>query len=255
VAKAVPWDDFTAAVADCIPVYNDRPHSEDDMLGRSPLQVLATAPSRRVLPDNVRPLLLASWQRPVTIGRNGVSIRICGLTVRYGADHPALTALAIGTPVRVSYDPNDIGSVVVWSMDYRMICRAECNQKLDRSLPTEALREQMHKRARQRRTLREANKVGLEHMRDPKEVAIAALNRDSRRTRLPDPPPDGGPALVPVLTPLEVPERHYQKQAVGAEGMDVFRRFNAYANSKPTPGARPGGVAALCQWAKKQAEQ
>jgi len=252
VEQAIPWEDFIAAVGDYIQVYGDRPHSAEDMLGRTPLQVLATAPTRRVLPENVLPLLLAAWHRPVSIGRNGVAIRICGHTIRYGADDPAIKALAIGTKVRVSYDPDDIGSIVVWHTDYRLICQAQANQKLNRALPSEALREQLRQRARERRAHREALKIGLEHLRDPVQRSLAALERDSRLNRLPDPTPDGPPGLVPVLTPIVAPERAFQKQAVGAEGMDALQRFRAFANSKPTPGAKPGmAVAALLRWAKK----
>lgn len=253
VAKAVPWDQFIGAVRQYIPLYNSRPHSAEDMMGRSPLQVLATATSLRVLPESVRPLLLAAWHRPVSIGRNGVAIRICGHTTRYGVDEPAIKALPIGTKVRVSYDPEDMGSIVVWTMDYKWICQATSNQKLNRAVSTEALREAMRKRNREKRAHREALKVGLEHLRDPVQRAVAALERDSRRNRLPDPTPDGTPGLVPVLTPFEVPERAYRKQAVGAENMDVLGRFRA-AYSKPVPGAkRDTAVGALRRMLAKKA--
>ena len=176
----------------------------------------------------------------MSIGRNGVGIRITGTTVRYGAAEPAIKALAIGEKVRVSYDSEDLRKVQVWSMDYEWICEAGCNRKFNRAVPSEALREAMRQRNREKRTLREARKVGLNHLRDPMQRAIASLEHDSAKQRLPDPPDGGGPVLKPVPSPLMVPPvRQPMRKAVGAEDLDVFDRFDAFANKPAGRPARP----------------
>ena len=65
------------------------------------------------------------------------------------------------------------------------------------------------------------------------ERAAASLGRDSDRRRLPDPPhPGGGPILVPVQSPIEMPPKR-QRMAAGAEGMDISKRLAEF-QSKPT---------------------
>ena len=83
VAKAVPWAAFASRVDEYIRIYNARQHGAEDMRGLSPLQMMGQAVRRRVLPDEMRPFLLAAWHKPVELGRNGVSIKICGHTMRY----------------------------------------------------------------------------------------------------------------------------------------------------------------------------
>lgn len=252
IRRAVPWETFVAKLKDYVAVYNARPHSGEGMDGRTPQQVMALAPRKRVLDDNVRPLLLAAWHRPVSVGRNGVAVRICGATVRYGADEPALRALAIGTKIRVAYDPEDVGSITVWTMDYRFVCSAAMNQRLNRKLPSEALRETMRQRGHEKRVLREAGKIGLEHLRDPVDRSIAALAQDGQRRRRPDPTdPDGTPILVPVQAPIEaVPVEQRRRKAVGAEEPDIYARLDDFTKKPSTDSRRRAVVDPLLTYGK-----
>jgi len=84
------------------------------------------------LPADVRPSPLTSWHRPVSVGRDGVAIWICGARLKYGADDQAIKALPIGTRVRVSFNPNDIGSIGVWGMRYTFISQAQANETVIR---------------------------------------------------------------------------------------------------------------------------
>lgn len=247
VAKAVPFDEFVPAFGQWVEAYQNRPHGGEHMYGLSPRQMLAQAPRKRVLDESLRPFLLQTWHRPISVGQNGVAIRVAGTTIRYGAADPAILALAIGEKVRVGYDPADIARVTVWTMDYRFIATVEANQKFNRALPSEALREEMRAIAREKRAHREARKAGQEHLRDPVQRAIAALNRDAAKRRLPDPPgPDGGPVLVPVQSPITPPRPdQVRRVAVGAEGLDLYQRFQQAAAKAPTAGRKLPSASAL----------
>lgn len=225
VERAVEWDDFVAAVARYVETYNGAlPHSGEGMDGQTPLQVMAQAPRKRVLPEAQHDLLLAAWHRPVKLHRNGVSIKVSGHTIRYGADSPELLALPIGTEVRVCYDPADIRFVTIRSVDYKLICQAEMNFRSNRAIPSEAFRDVLRKRRREQRILRDAYKVGPECMINPVDRTLVALAEDGKRRKLPDPPPDGGPTLVPVRTLVEDgPAVEPYRKAVGAEAAALMR--------------------------------
>lgn len=220
VARGVEWDELVEALRRFVAVYMDTPHSGEGMKSRTPRQVIATAPVRRAMPDAVRELCLQLWHRPVSIGRNGVAVRIAGTTVRYGWDEPALRALPIGTKVRIGYEPEDLSAVTVWTIEYGFICRAAANRRFNRKIASDDLRQTMREIAREKRTLRQAREAGTEYLRDPVERTLAALAADADERRLPDPPgPEGGLLLIPVRTPIEVPSKSIQplRKAVGAE--------------------------------------
>ncbi len=217
-ALAVEWNELAAALRQFVANYMDTPHGGEGMNGRTPRQVMATAIMKRTMPDAVRELCLQLWHRPVSVGRNGVAVRIAGTTVRYGWDEPALRALPIGTKVRIGYDPEDLSAVTVWTMEYGFICRAAANRRFNRKIASDDLRQTMREIAREKRALRQARNAGTQYLRDPVERTLAALAADAAERRLPDPPtPDGGPILVPVRTPLELPSKAVQplRKAVG----------------------------------------
>jgi transposase InsO family protein len=261
VAKAVDFDVFVAALAKWIDVYHATPHSGEGMGGLTPLQVMATRTRKRVIPDEVRDSLLAAWPRPVSLGRNGVAIRVAGAVLRFGQFEPKLLALNPKTKLRVSYDPENLDSIVVWDMEGRYVCRAEANRKFNRSVNTEALREAMRQKARAKRALREAAKVGqtLTHLRDPQELAIEALARDAERRRKPDPqPPEGGLALVPVQSPFQGAPKASEitRRAVGAEAMDDARarleQFNRRNAAREAESREGSAWDRLTEWAEGQ---
>jgi hypothetical protein len=221
---------------------------------------MAQATRKRVLTEQQGTFLLAAWPRPLRLNRQGVSLRLAGQTLRYGAFRPELNRLEIGTPLRISYDPQDLRYVNIWSMDGRFICRAEENHRFNRRFTTEEHRETLRGRRRQMRTLREAGKVGLDLLRDTVTQTLAAQAHDADRHRKPDPePPEGGPVLIPLQTPIEVPpkERVALRKAVGAEGPpdDFRKRFDQLGkdgraakprSAKTRGGHRSGRIAAAC---------
>lgn len=206
-AKAVDFAEFEARLGEWINVYNQRPHSGEGMNGRTPLDVLGLAERRRVLTDEQAKFLLAAWPRAIAVQRHGVAIRIAGQTVRYGAFDPALQRLAIGTKVRVAYDPADLSAISVWSLEGRFIARVEQNQRFNRKFTSEGLREALREKRRTMRAMRQVRENGLAALAtDPVAAAIAAEARDAERRRKPTPtPPSGGPLLVPVQTDVEAP--------------------------------------------------
>jgi len=226
------------------------------------LQVMSQRIHKKPLPDGIANLLLMAWHRPVKVGRNGVAIRIAGAMIRYGAFTPELQALAIGTQVRVTYDPDDLDSVVVWTMDHRLICRAEQNRRHNRSISSEHLRDTMRRRNRDKRALRNARKVnvaGLVH--DPIQQAVASLAADAARRRKPDPPPpDGGALLIPLQTPVKAPPKRLRK-AVGAGVVDEIGDLDAHLHdflSSDTEVAAgksiPTASEALRRWNKENSD-
>jgi len=264
VAKAVEWDQFVATLNKYISVYNAAPHSGDGMDLLTPLQVMSQRTHKKPLPSGMGDLLLMAHHRPVKLGRNGVAIRIAGATVRYGAFAPELSALPIGTLVRVSYDPDNLDTVVVWTMDHRCICRAEQNRRHNRSINSEQLRETMRRRNSAKRIHRKARKTGIEHIiRDPVQQAVAAigaLENDAAGRRKPDPkPPEGGPLLIPLHSPIKVPSKPLRK-AVGAECIDDaadmdarLHDFLARDTDATSKASIPSGTEALRRWAEQNA--
>ncbi len=264
VEKAVPWEEFITALAKAIEAYNERPHTGEGMDGRSPLQVMQLAPRKRVLSSQYDDFLLSIFHRPVKVGRLGVGITYCGKRLTYGAFDPAVCALQ-GQEVRVAYDPDDLSRVNVISMDGRYICRAELNQRVNKKLPGERLREQIRARNRQRKTLKRAHAISSsDFLRDEVDATLAAMANDTERHKLPDaPPPEGGPVLVPIQPPIEVPSQAVQtplRKAVGAEDMaadteqrlrDFLERSQEKASQQPQTET---GFDALRRWAERESQ-
>ncbi len=258
IAKAIPFEELAAIIEREIELYNDTPHGGDGMNMMTPLQVMQLAPRKRVLDERYVDDLLSIHHRPVKVGRQGVTITYAGKRLSFGAFDRAVIALQ-GQTVRASYDPEDLSRVCVYSLDWRFLCKTTLNQRVNKKLPGEVLREQIRFRNRQRRVLREAVKVGTEYIRSEVDLAYAAMARDAERRRLPDPdPPGGGPVLAPVQSPLELPPKRLRK-AVGAEHLGEaeenadarLREFLSRGTEAPRKSA-PSGFGALAAWAARQ---
>ena len=254
VAKAVPWAEFCAALDQWMELYNNTPHAGEGMDDRTPAQVLALAPVKYVVPDNVRPHLLSAWPRPVKIGRQGVSIRIAGQTLRYGVFAPEIRELPLGTRGNVSYDPTDVSRIYVWSdPGYALLTPGgiELNQRINRKLPGEALRESLRKIRYEKKTLKKLYELPGDHLRDPVELALAGMAEQARLDGGSEPPPPS-PVLKPVRTPLQVPP---QRKVVGAEeapGTDVRQRIDAaYHRAQRTAGHQETAFAAMLRKARE----
>jgi transposase InsO family protein len=260
VDKAVDFAEFAASLAKWIAVYNETPHSGEGMDGRTPLQVISLATRRRVLTDGQADELLAMWPKPVNVQRFGVGIRIAGTTLHFGAFEPAIRALAIGTQVRVSYDPDDLSAVKVWHVDGRFICHAQENHRFNRSLSSEQLRETLRTNRKARRAIREARKAGSAYLGDPVAQTIAAQAADSARRRLPDPDhPEGGPNLVPVQTSIEVPSKPAERlrRVVGepdamSDAQERLNKLAAASAEASKRGKARSAVDPLLAWSRRE---
>ncbi len=122
------------------------------------------------------------------------------------------------------------------------------------------LGEQIKQRNRDRKAVRKAHDIGAKHLRDPVAMTLAAMEHDSARRRLPDePPPGGGPNLIPIRPPIDVPdvEARPLRKAVGAETVDEQQRmddFLARSEEAPKPSAAAQGWADLDKLAESQGD-
>lgn len=262
VEQAIGIDEFATKLREWATIYNSTPHSGEGMDGMTPTQVIALAPTKRVLTEAQQRELLAAWPRPVRIGRNGVSIRLAGASYSYGAFDPALQALPIGQQVRVSFDPENMAAVTVWSMDGRRICEAQENHRFNRGAPSsEELREAFRAKARAARAHRASREAGMKHLIDPYVMAVAAKAQDAADRRLPDPThPDGGPNFIPVQTSIEVDSRQRQDLRRVVGGPDVLQdaqdRLAAFARKcelERKEKQTKATVDPLLAWARREA--
>ena len=104
----------------------------------SPDQAMAQWCSVRLMPksDKVLDLLLKHWYKPVIVGKNGVTIAPYGVPLTYGKHNTELARFkSVGQRSRgkanprvlVSFDPQDLREIFVWTTDYRLIDRVREN--------------------------------------------------------------------------------------------------------------------------------
>jgi transposase InsO family protein len=156
-------DQVIAKFADWVRAYNHRDqHNIEDLLDTDGLTKISPAAfyeSRlfrrsRLADPKVLALLELTWSRELKITRHGVSMKIGVKTVHYGGADPVIKGM-VGKPVRVSYDPNDMSSINVWSTDGRFLSRALMNS--------------MHGGFRGDEVSREALKAALSRQRDERK--------------------------------------------------------------------------------------
>lgn len=91
-------------------------------------------PSVRVPADpNARRHLLQFWSRPLTVGKNGISVKLLGRVYRYGQFAPELRQFKglhkdQRRPVLVAYDPHDIQRIRVYTERLEFVCEVEMNR-------------------------------------------------------------------------------------------------------------------------------
>lgn len=222
--------------------YNYRSnHSIDDLRDPDTLERLSPVefyarylPSKQVVKQDSLKLLEPVWSNKLKVHKNGIGLKIAGMTIRYGELEPELESL-VGTDQRVfvSWNPDDTGSVNVWSEDFKHICIAQevgrygglASDKItlaDRKAAFSARREQLK---------RVKKKVKIDLNLTPAEAASkAARDREVAETkarmhehdRTRD--PNDMPSLRLVTTriddaPTDIEEQIHRK-AVGAEDFD-----------------------------------
>lgn len=178
-------------------------------------------------------LLLAHWHKPLTVGRNGIAINICGRKLRYGQFSPELAGFKAARlkdrkPVMVAYDPNDLSAIRVHDARWQFVCVAPLNQ-LGGAHGTKIAQRHVADLNRQKAQYNRA----IKHISDPansltklltnEEIiaqnAMAERERNRAAERI-DPP-----ALKIIQTPLDgvskEMERDQLRAAVGAESQSV----------------------------------
>ncbi len=172
-------------------------------------------------------MLLQQWHKPVTAGRNGISLALSGLAACYGQFSPELSdykALSKKDrkPLLVSYDPHDIRTVRVHDAGWRYICTAKMNQlgglhgtdAISVNLVKELNREK-NAYARSRKHVAKMSVIGV--MTTEEQLADMAAREN-------EPPPPSAPMQI-VRTPLDGQAgkvgQAERRKAVGAEDVSV----------------------------------
>jgi transposase InsO family protein len=234
IAEAYDLEGFTALVDEYIrTVYNISAHAGRGMEGRTPLEVMATRTSRRVVAEGVIDLLLRVWSGNLTIGKNGVQFK--GL---WFGQYDTELLCRQGRKVRVSYDPDDLRRVYVYdAATMKLITIAEQAKLVGYGEATseEELREAMAAKNRATRIVKQYKQSRLTAEMDLTTVTLRA-KQQAARTRPSTRPGKNRPGknrpadpaavtLRPVMTPLDQQiDRHEKltltktvRKAAGAE--------------------------------------
>lgn len=204
--ESVPqFEDFAQVAAAWIDqVHNVKPQDGIYCQGRAPIQVFNDRQATRAeLADpRVLDLLDMQWSREVPV-RKGVRFN----KLVYGEWDPRIIELQ-GTKVRVSYNPNDIGSIGVWSLDYKFICRADCGQLVNRNATDEDKREAFKLRAQLRKAMRVVRDKQYLNFANAAELTLVAQQDAAKRMleaqpRTNEPEPGQARNIRIVRTPLD----------------------------------------------------
>ena len=165
-----------------------------------------------------------------SVTREGVSVRLCGQTFRYGNCMSELDPFrgdskANRKQVFVVYDPQHMESVDVWDQGWRFICTATANLtgggKIDKAAMAKAQRE----KSIYRRSLQNVAKYHLTELLTPFEHARDASIRDRQEQRQAEQEP--AETLRIRRTPLDGQGKRIGRErlrtAVGAESMSAPR--------------------------------
>jgi hypothetical protein len=180
--------------------------------------------TRRVVDAKALDLILQVWHKPVTVGRNGVTINVVGTSLSYGQFDQALMPFkGKKRRVFVSYDPHALQSVRVYDEKMRFITEAGANG-------SGGLRGEVG-----RHHLRRAIKLHREYDQKMRFLAqnpecqymsrfeiAAQIAAEENRPQRPAPAPGGG-ALRLIPTPLDEASKDREaaeaRKAAGAESM------------------------------------
>ncbi len=239
IARAYTLDTFAEAVGDYIAIYNQSAHTGRGMNGRTPVDVMATRQSRRVISDGVLDLLMRVWSGELKVGKNGVRFK----GMMYGQFAPELL-IRQGQSVRLSYDPDDLRRVYVYdAATYKLITIAEQNQLIGygAAVSEDALREASRQKSRALKLTKSYRDAALTAQMDLPTLtrrAMADAIKADHRPAATAPAPT--PTIRPVATPLDNQQaehikaamRKMVKKAAGAEGTTTVLDFD--------PGKLPG---------------
>jgi putative transposase len=197
IEGALDLDKLARLFGQYVEVYNNSSHSGAGMDGRTPMQVLATRTSKRIILDDTLELLMKVWSRELIVGKNGV--RLKGLY--FGQYNSNVLALK-GKTVRLAYDPEDLRQVYVYDTKYKLITIAEQNRLVNygSAVSEVHVREAMQEKSFALKIVKGYRDSSRTANTDLTDLAIRARqeeqaeNSDEGRTN---------PTLRPVSTPLD----------------------------------------------------
>jgi putative transposase len=217
VADAYNLETFSALVDRYLAIYNASAHTGEGMDGRSPDQVFALQPARRVVAKETLEILMRVWSPILKVGKNGVNFR----GFWYGQYNTILHSW-FGREVRVSFDPDDVRTVCVHDAEtYKLITIAEQAALMPFGAINEGhLREAMKMKGR-------ATKAVKRHRQDSKIAAtsLTDLALSAKASEALETAPEKPGNVKPVRTPLDGQAKEFLRQknqqvlkrAVGAE--------------------------------------
>jgi len=212
--EAMDLTEFERLVGTYIDKYNSTSHSGAGMNGQSPMQVLNSRESRRVLADGVLELLARGWSGELTVGKNGVKYR----GMWYGQYDMDLLAHQ-GRKVRIAYDPDDLSRVHVYDANtMKLIVIAEQAQLIGYGdkVSEELLRDAMKKKARAVKVANAFRDTRRTANMDLPTLALEALEAGKVLSRMKPPAAN----IRPVRTPFDGETREHKKQ----EALKAVRR-------------------------------
>ncbi|MEM1445174.1 MAG: Mu transposase C-terminal domain-containing protein [Planctomycetota bacterium] len=218
------WQEVNRRLADYIRAYNaNASHAIDDLtvdgVRLSPDEAMHRwCTEQRVFNPGALDLLLLHHEREVTVGKQGVSIRIAGELYHYGLMQPELLPYQ-GTrkKVRPAYDPRDLRTIKVFdAATNRLICVARSNEIGGEEGPVGRQQLAAFKRkARGHQKL--LKKAGL----DALVPSLSSLELMAESDGIPPTAEPMTETLAPVATRFDGQERdvrrHELKAAAGAE--------------------------------------
>jgi hypothetical protein len=208
--------------------------------------------TRRVMADPAAlDLLLAHWHKPVTVGRNGISLTIGGRTLHYGHVTEALRPFKspgrkVKRAVNVSYDPAALETVRVYDSQFRFVTIAPMNrvggvvQGMTKADYTETHRQM----AAYRRSLKHQAEYSITSILSTEEqVEEAAMKRQARERR--EAERAAQPAQMRLIqtsldgqsTEVRRDERRgdFQPAAMSSPQADPYAALRKNQNLHPTP--------------------
>jgi len=226
IRDAMYLEDFAGLVNEYITkVYNHTAHRGAGMDGRSPAEVMAERPSRRVLASGVIDMLMRVWSGELKVGKNGVNFK----KLYYGQFNMDLMNYQ-GKKVRVAYDPDDLRMIYVYEANtLKLITMADQNEliRYADAISEEALRWAMKQKGSIAKQLKAHRDIRLTANMDLPSLTMKAMAAAAK------PAPDTSKvrqALRPVTTVFDnqVAEHNRRrrqkiiKKAVGAENDNII---------------------------------
>ena len=176
IGNALDLERFTKLFGQYVEVYNNSSHSGKGMDGRSPLQVLATRTSKRIILDDALELLMKVWSGELIVRKNGVIFR----GIHFGQYNPDLMACQ-GKTVRLAYDPTDMRRVDVYdAVTRKLITIAEQNQFINygSAISETHVRDAMQQKTRAAKVMRGYKDSSLIANTDLTSQAIKAMQSE-----------------------------------------------------------------------------